>query len=115
MEWEQLLIQVVYLLIATFIPVVGLALRKRIATYNKLDEMLLKEEWAEAAVKFAEQTYGALDGPQQLEIALDWASARMKEHGLKVKTDELRGLIEQAVYELKEGWYSYEEYEDDIL
>jgi hypothetical protein len=115
MGWEQLMIQVVYLMIATFIPIVGLALRKRIASQTKINELLLKEEWADAAARFAEQTYGALNGPDQLQHAMAWASARLKNNNINISSSELRGLIEKAVFNMKEGWNQYYYEEDDIL
>lgn len=117
MGWEQLLIQVIYLLIATFVPILGLTIRKKIATQTKLEELLMKEEWADAAARFAEQTYGALNGPEQLAHAMEWASKRLKDNGINVKPEELRGLIEKAVFNLKEGWQEYYTEEDfeDIL
>ena len=111
MDLNEIITQVVLMVVGTFLPIVGIwvgfMVRKRIASLNRMNDLLAKEEWVDAGVKFAEVTYGALSGPQQYEIALEWISNRFHENGLKVNEPEIRGLVDKFVMKMKEGWYSY--------
>ena len=109
MGWESLIIQVLYIIIGTFVSIVGYWARKQLASNVKVNELLLKEAWVKAGVEFAEQTYGALDGPQQYQHALEWITNRFKASGFAINPHEIQGLIEKTVYEMKQGWLEYEE------
>lgn len=104
MQWEGLLIQVIYLLIATFVPVLGLTLRKYIMSQAVLADFLAKEELVATGVEFAEQFYKEYGGPDKYKLALMWIGAQFEANGINVSEDELQGLIEAAVYELQSGW-----------
>lgn len=109
-ELVQVLMAILLVLVNTFVPIIGLALRKWLIRKSWIEELLLKEEWVESAVYFAEQTYGHLKGPQQYEKAVEWLSKRAIEKGVKITPDEIKGLIEAAVLKMKEGWF----YEEDF-
>ena len=108
MDWETLIIQVLYVLIATFVPVLGLSLRALLARQKQVNELLLTEEWVESAVHFAEQTYGTLDGAEQYAIAAKAVSTKLAQYGIKISESQLKLLIDAAVYRMKEGWAEYE-------
>ena len=104
MEWEGLLIQVIYLMVATFIPILGLALKNYITRQAVLADFLAKGELVATGVEFIEKMYGEYDGAAKYTMALDWISDQLKVKGINVEADELRGLIESAVYQLKMSW-----------
>lgn len=104
MEWEGLLIQVVYLVIVTFVPIIGLALRKMIMSQSMLADFLAKEELVAAGVEFVEQFYTEYKGQEKYLMALEWVSSQLEVKGITVDVQELQGLIEAAVYELNAGW-----------
>ena len=104
MEWEGLLIQVIYLMVATFIPILGLALKNWINRQAVLADFLAKEELVAIGVDFIEQMYEEYDGAEKYTMALDWISEQLKVKNIHVDTAELKGLIEAAVYQLKMGW-----------
>lgn len=105
MEWEGLLVQVIYLVIATFVPIIGIALRRAIMNNAILADLMAKEELVTKAVEFVEQFYHDYEGEEKYEFALTWASAQLEARGVKINAEELKGLIEAAVYELKAGWF----------
>ena len=107
MEWEDLLMQLMQLMIVTFIPIIGLALRKWIASKTMLNNLLTQETLVAAAVEFVEQIYSSLKGEQKYEQALFWLSDAFARRGFKVTEEELRGMIESAVYQLGQGWFEY--------
>lgn len=109
MEWESLLIQLIQLMIVTFIPIIGLALRKWIASRTILNDLLTQETLVAAAVEFVEQVYYSLEGEQKYEQALFWLSDAFGRRGFKFTEDELRGMIESAVYQLGQGWFEYDD------
>ncbi len=109
MEWEQLIIQVLYILIATFIPIIGLSVRGWLESKRKYQELMEKQELIQTAVKFAEKVYYMLEGPEKFQHALEWASAMFSARGFKISAEELKGLIEKAVYDLDAGWDLYED------
>lgn len=104
MEWEGLLIQIIYLLIATFVPVLGLALKNWVNRQAVLSDFLTKEELVATGVEFIEQMYEEYSGAEKYQAALEWVSLQLKAKNIKVDPEELRGLIESAVYQLKVGW-----------
>ena len=65
-------------------------------------ELALKQELAILAVRFIEQVYPALDGPEKYSRAALWLSARLEEKGLSVGPDEIKGLVESALRTLKD-------------
>ncbi len=65
-------------------------------------ELKAKQELARIAVRFVEQLYVELDGDKKFDEAAKWLSARLKDQGIKVEYDEVRGLIEGAVREFKD-------------
>jgi hypothetical protein len=104
MQWEGLLIQVIYIMIATFVPVLGIALKNWIARQSTLANFMAKEELVATGVEFVQQMYSEYDGAAKYNMALDWISEQLKTKNINVDTSELKGLIESAVYRMKIGW-----------
>lgn len=65
-------------------------------------ELLIKQELATLAVRFAEQFYRDLGGPEKYVQASVWLSARLSEKGIAISEEEIRGLIEAALREIKD-------------
>lgn len=66
----------------------------------------------ENAVKFVEQVYSNLNGPEKLQKALSEAQAILEEKGIKITQTELNMLIEAAVYGLNEGINEYKQVQE---
>ncbi|NLZ52784.1 MAG: hypothetical protein GX892_06510 [Thermoanaerobacteraceae bacterium] len=56
------------------------------------------------AYRFVEQVYKDLHGPDKYQKAAEWLAARAQEHGLKLTADEIKGLIEAALRQLKDAF-----------
>lgn len=71
-------------------------------------EIESKQDLAVAAVKFAQQAFKDLDGPEKYEEAAAWLADRAQSIGLTMTTMEIKGLIEAALKDLKyafrEAW-----------
>ncbi len=65
-------------------------------------ELLIKQELATLAVRFAEQFYRDMGGPDKYVQASIWLSARLAEKGIEISAEETRGLVEAALRELKD-------------
>ena len=80
-------------------------LRKRLGVegMQKIEtEIVLKQELATLAVRFIEQLYRDLNGEEKYSRAALWLSSRLAEKGLEANPDEIKGLIEAALRELKD-------------
>jgi len=80
-------------------------LRKRLGVegMQKLElELALKQELAETAVRFVEQTFRDLHGQKKYSQAAEWLAARAGEIGLKVTAEEIKGLVEAALRAFKD-------------
>lgn len=108
---EDKLVQLAYDLLAILIPVLAALaveyLRRRLGTEKVKriqEELAAKQELATLAVRFAEQVYRDLHGPDKYQKAAEWLAARAGEHGLKLTADEIKGLIEAALRQLKDAF-----------
>ena len=108
---ENKLMQLAYDLLAILIPVLAALaveyLRRRLGTEKVKriqEELATKQELATLAVRFVEQVYKDLHGPDKYQKAAEWLAARAQEHGLKLTADEIKGLIEAALRQLKDAF-----------
>lgn len=63
-----------------------------------------KEKWAVLAVKFVEESFKDLEGKDKFVKAADWLVGQLSRLGIKnVSNEELEGLIQSAVNELKQS------------
>lgn len=106
---QELLTQVLYdalVLLATVAAGFAVAwLRKRLGVegMRKIEtELATKQELAALAVRFVEQAYKNLDGADKYDMAARWLSDQAKGFGLKVSSDEVKGLIEAALRAFKD-------------
>lgn len=108
---EDKLVQLAYDLLAILIPTLAALaveyLRRRLGTERVKriqEELATKQELAILAVRFVEQVYKDLHGPDKYQKAAEWLAARAQEHGLKLTADEIKGLIEAALRQLKDAF-----------
>lgn len=64
----------------------------------------IKKEVAAQVVKYVEQVYKDLHGPEKLEKALEAAADILNEKGISISDLELRVLLEAALAELNEAF-----------
>ncbi len=60
-------------------------------------ELQTKQELAKLGVRFVEQTYKDLRGKDKYNQAAAWLAARIKDRGMQVTAEEIKGLIEAAI------------------
>lgn len=60
-------------------------------------ELETKKDLAHLAVRMTEQVYQNLHGQDKFDRASEWLTARARERGLNINSDELQGLIEAAL------------------
>ena len=108
---EDKLLQLAYDILAILIPVLAALaveyIRRRLGTEKMRkvqEELAAKQELATLAVRFVEQVYKDLHGPDKYQKAAEWLAARAQEHGLKLTADEIKGLIEAALRQLKDAF-----------
>lgn len=65
-------------------------------------ELAAKQELAALAVRFVEQVYKDIHGEAKYQKAAEWLAARAEELGLKVTSEEIKGLIEAALRAFKD-------------
>lgn len=106
---EDKLVQLAYDLLAILIPTLAALaveyLRRRLGTERVKriqEELATKQELAILAVRFVEQVYKDLHGPDKYQKAAEWLAARAQEHGLKLTANEIKGLIEAALRAIKD-------------
>ncbi|WP_214484644.1 phage holin, LLH family [Bacillus sp. SM2101] len=58
-------------------------------------------EYAEIAVKFAEQYYDKYSGETKYKHAASWLSERASQIGIKLSEEEVRGIIEATLKNIK--------------
>ncbi len=98
-------------LLAIIIPILaGLVveyLRRKLGT-EKIkriqEELAAKQELAMLAVRFVEQVYTDLHGEEKYNKAAEWLVAQAAKAGLQLTPEEVKGLIEAALRELKDAF-----------
>lgn len=76
---------------------------------SRLDQKLdteVKKQVVEDTVKYVQQVYETLAGPEKLQKAIQTASEWLQEKNIKVTEAELTVLIESTIKAAKDGWYS---------
>jgi len=108
---EDKLVQLAYDLLAILIPVLAALaveyLRRRLGTEKVKriqEELAAKQELATMAVRFVEQVYKDLHGPDKYQKAAEWLAARAGRYGLALTPDEVKGLIEAALRGFKDAF-----------
>lgn len=71
--------------------------------YNKYVDTQVEKDVAYSTVKYVEQIYTDIHGEDKLKEALKQASSILQEKGIQVSQDQLKTLIESAVYGMNQG------------
>lgn len=72
---------------------------------KKIDQELSnKQSLASTAVQYVQQAYSDLDGAKKYDQAATWLSTQANAVGLKMTSDEIKGLIEASLRELKDNF-----------
>lgn len=104
---EETINQVVQILLpvlATFLTAVFTYLGNKIRTsYQQKSNQQVTEQVIQNVVKYVEQVYVDIKGPEKLQKAIEQASTILQEKGIKITDAEIYMLIESAVYGLNEG------------
>lgn len=99
-ECLDIILPAIASVIAVLFGVLGAKLKSVYDTKIKTDTAKIV---VEDVVKFVQQVYKDLDGPEKLQKALTEASTILNEKGISISETELDMLIESAVYGLKQG------------
>lgn len=108
---SELIINIIYLLIL-IIGTLFVAFLKKIVGTEKLKNIKelaeVKEWYIKHAVLFVQQVYKDLDGDEKFNIAFSWVINLFEENSISISEDELKGMIESSLKELKkiygEAW-----------
>lgn len=98
---NQYLTQIILALILALAAFLGTQAR---ALYRKYVTTEIKQSVCRTAVRFVEQVYIDLHGPQKLLQAMTRASAILKEYGIEISDTELVAMIEAAVNEFNNSF-----------
>lgn len=71
--------------------------------YNKYVDTQVEKDVVYSTVKYVEQIYTDIHGEDKLKEALKQASSILQEKGIQVSQDQLKTLIESAVYGMNQG------------
>lgn len=71
--------------------------------YNKYVDTQVEKDVVNSTVKYVEQIYTDIHGEEKLNEALKQASSILQEKGIQVSQDQLKTLIESAVYGMNQG------------
>lgn len=99
-ECLDIILPAIASVIAVLFGVLGAKLKSVYDTKIKTDTAKIV---VDDVVKFVQQVYKDLDGPEKLQKALTEASTILNEKGISISNTELDMLIESAVYGLKQG------------
>ena len=99
-ECLDIILPAITSVIAVLFGVLGAKLKSVYDTKIKTDTAKIV---VDDVVKFVQQVYKDLDGPEKLQKALTEASTILNEKGISISDTELDMLIESAVYGLKQG------------
>ena len=107
MDWMSILNQcldvilpAVASVIAILFGVLGAKIKQ---TYNQKAQNETVKVVVDNVVKWVQQVYYELEGPEKLQKALTEASIILNEKGITISETELDMMIESAVYGLKQG------------
>lgn len=114
---DERIISLAYDILALVLPVLAILtaewLRRKLGTerLQRIQKDLeTKQELASLAVRFVEQVYFDMRGPEKYDRAAEWLATRARERGLEITSGEITGLIEAALRSFKdefgEDWAS---------
>ena len=98
------IVQILLPILATFLTAVFTYLGNKIRTSQQQKaNQQVTEQVIQNVVKYVEQVYVDIKGPEKLQKAIEQASTILQEKGIKITEAEIYMLIESAVYGLNEG------------
>ena len=107
MDWMSILnecLDVILPAIASVVAILFGVLGAKIKqTYNQKAQNETVKVVVDNVVKWVQQVYYELEGPEKLQKALTEASTILNEKGITISETELDMMIESAVYGLKQG------------
>lgn len=109
MDFSSLLAYIISVLITAGIGLLVELIRRQIGIEGMKQISLTlaqKQVLATIAVQFVEQAYKDYAGEAKLAKASEWLAARAAEHGIKLTADEIQGLIESALRQMKDQFGS---------
>lgn len=113
MDWMSILNQCLDIILPAIASVVavlfGVLGTKIKQIYNEKAQNETVKVVVDNVVKWVQQVYYELEGPEKLQKALTEASTILGEKGITISETELDMLIESAVYGLKNGTQQAEE------
>ena len=113
MDWMSILNQCLDIILPAIASVVavlfGVLGTKIKQIYNEKAQNETVKVVVDNVVKWVQQVYYELEGPEKLQKALTGASTILGEKGITISETELDMLIESAVYGLKNGTQQAEE------
>lgn len=92
------LILVLFLAVASFLGVQARNLYKKYITTE------IKQNVVKTVVRFVEQVYKDIHGPEKLKAAMQKASAILADYGISITDEELIAMIEAAVNEFNNSF-----------
>ena len=101
MNLNQYINQIILLLILALASFLGVQIRN---LYRKYVTTEIKQSVIRTVVRFVEQVYVDLHGPDKLRQAMARASAILKEYGITISESELIAMIEAAVNEFNNAF-----------
>ena len=107
MDWMSILNECLDIILPAIASVIAVLFGVLGAKLKSVYDTKIKTDTAKIivddVVKFVQQVYKDLDGPEKLQKALTEASTILNEKGISISDTELDMLIESAVYGLKQG------------
>ena len=107
MDWMSILNECLDIILPAIASVIAILFGVLGAKLKSVYDTKIKTDTAKTVVddvvKFVQQVYKDLDGPEKLQKALTEASTILNEKGISISDTELDMLIESAVYGLKQG------------
>lgn len=94
------LLSLVGTIVAVLLGYAGVEIKK---LYKKYVNTQVEKDVVDSTVKYVEQIYTDIHGEDKLNEALKQASSILQEKGIQVSQDQLKTLIESAVYGMNQG------------
>ena len=98
---NQYLTQIILALILALAAFLGAQIK---ALYKKYVTTEIKQAVCRTAVRFVEQVYQDIHGPEKLAQAMRKASELLEEYGITISETELVALLEAAVNEFNDAF-----------
>ena len=99
---NQYLTQIILALILALAAFLGAQIK---ALYKKYVTTEIKQAVCRTAVRFVEQVYQDIHGPEKLAQAMRKASELLEEYGITISETELVALLEAAVNEFNDAFH----------